>query len=313
MLLVDVSLFWQLLRILYSYSGLCGLRHDLFLCFGLWHAYHYAHVALWNEFRSTFRGPAFIALCPDQKLMRRPKLSQSATFFTWLRLCYPQLTGQLGEAIALTKKELLASYEQSLNDVCNGKTPTRPDPVFAKYVHLVNLQTLFEFCVPVIQDYGVCLKGNDWNLFHRTFHRLLLFFICCNSRGSLEYQRAMYCYSLLLRYWSQQNLPVMELMRANHTIFSEESGEIALSVLVHAQPATHRTDIGATRRYWAMVRQRFELLHADDPDCDVLKRHKKYRLIRPCLKSLNVMLIFWVRSDFFFIFAPPQLPLFFVE
>src|SRR5689334_13957014 len=50
LLLVDVSLFWRLFRLLYSYSGLSPIRHDLFLCFGFWHAYAYAHVALWNQF-----------------------------------------------------------------------------------------------------------------------------------------------------------------------------------------------------------------------------------------------------------------------
>src|SRR5215467_9773934 len=51
---VDVKIFWQLLRILYSYPGLVGMRHDLFLVFGFWHAYQYAHIALWNDFRHTF-------------------------------------------------------------------------------------------------------------------------------------------------------------------------------------------------------------------------------------------------------------------
>src|SRR5215472_2052808 len=69
LLLVDVSIYWRLFRLLYSYSGLAPLRHDLFLGFGFWHAYSYAHVALWNEFRLTFLGPAFFPIFPDQTLL----------------------------------------------------------------------------------------------------------------------------------------------------------------------------------------------------------------------------------------------------
>ena len=56
---VDVKIYWQLLRMLYSYSGMATLRHDLFLCFGLWHAYSYAHIAVWTAFRPTFLADVF--------------------------------------------------------------------------------------------------------------------------------------------------------------------------------------------------------------------------------------------------------------
>ena len=48
------------------------MRHDLFLVFGFWHAYQYAHIALWNEFRHTFLAPVFFTLFPDEELMQRP-------------------------------------------------------------------------------------------------------------------------------------------------------------------------------------------------------------------------------------------------
>ena len=69
---VDVKIYWQLLRMLYSYSGMATLRHDLFLCFGLWHAYSYAHVALWTAFRPTFLADVFWSVFPKQRLLRRP-------------------------------------------------------------------------------------------------------------------------------------------------------------------------------------------------------------------------------------------------
>ena len=91
---VDCKIYWQLLRMLYSFPGLVGMRHDLFLVFGFWHAYHYANIALWHEFRYTFLGPAYFTIFPDQKLLHRPKLTQSATFFMWLRLAYPDFKEQ---------------------------------------------------------------------------------------------------------------------------------------------------------------------------------------------------------------------------
>ena len=101
----------------------------------------------------------------------------------------------------------------------------------ARYIRLINLQTLFEFCIPVIQDYGVALKSNDWVLFSQCYVSLVSFFVMCNGQGVGEYQRSLYCFTLMLRYWTHHELPIMTLLRSNHTLFSEEAGEIALSVL----------------------------------------------------------------------------------
>jgi len=57
----------------------------------------------------------------------------------------------------------------------------------------------------------------------------------CKAKGALDYQRSMYCYELMLRYWEKKKLPIIELLRLNHTMFSEESGEIALSALTTSQ------------------------------------------------------------------------------
>ena len=39
--------------------------------------------------------------------------------------------------------------------------------------------------------------------------------------------------------------------------YSEESGEIALSVLSHSQPPTNRSDLKNTQDYWLLTRQRY--------------------------------------------------------
>ena len=74
---VDVAIYWQLMRVQNSYSALATIRHDLFLCFGFWHAYNYAHVALWTEFRSTFLGDAFWAIFPTQNCFVDPHLCKA--------------------------------------------------------------------------------------------------------------------------------------------------------------------------------------------------------------------------------------------
>src|SRR5262249_51788424 len=48
------------------------------------------------------------------------------------------------------------------------------NPHLAMYIHITNLHTLFEFCIPCIQDYGVALKGNNFGSFLQCYDRLLL-------------------------------------------------------------------------------------------------------------------------------------------
>src|SRR5215467_10875270 len=57
--------------------------------------------------------------------------------------------------------------------------------------------------------------------------------------------------------------------------FSEESGEIALSVLVHSQPPNTHTGLTTTRNYWQLTHQRYTALRSGLD----LPRHKKHRVI----------------------------------
>ena len=262
---IDITIFWQLLRVLYSYSGLAPVRNDLFLCLGFWHAYHYAHIALWQDFRATFLAPAFFALFPSQVLLRRPKLLQSVTFLTWLRLAYPSVRPALTAAVVELRRLLVDWEVKQIRQVRDGKMEGKPEnPFRARYVHLLNLQSLFEFAIPIIQDYGLALKGSDWKVFRRCSDRLFLLYCCFTSKGAAEYQAGMYCSLRLLQYWEANQLPIMELLRHNHTLFSEESGEIALGVLTEYQPPNTQANLEVTRQYWQLLRMRYEQLHGDD-------------------------------------------------
>ena len=55
--LLDVSTFWMLFRLLYSFTGLSPVLHDMFLFLGPWHSYMYSHVCAWSEFRSSIPLP----------------------------------------------------------------------------------------------------------------------------------------------------------------------------------------------------------------------------------------------------------------
>ena len=89
MLHVDDPIWWYLM---------CGIRRDLFLCYGFWHPYYYMNIAIGNEFRVPFLGPLFFKLFPDEKkLMRRGELQHNVTLFSWMRLAYPNIAITLQE------------------------------------------------------------------------------------------------------------------------------------------------------------------------------------------------------------------------
>jgi len=106
-LLVDIAIYWQLFRILYSFTGLAPIRQDLFMCLGFWHTYAHAHRLIWSEFRSTFLAASWFTLFPDQTLLFAPKLLQSSTFFLYLQMSYKSWRSSLLRAIGEVKRLML--------------------------------------------------------------------------------------------------------------------------------------------------------------------------------------------------------------
>jgi hypothetical protein len=171
----------------------------------------------------------------------------------------------LREAILLKRKQLLDWEVKHIQEVREGKLDERKSkPSRPSYIHLLNLRTLFEFCITVIQDYGLALKSNDWTTFKSCTERLFLLYCSFTSKGAADYQAGMYCYLRLLDYWESHQLPIVDLLKFNHTVFSEESGEIALGTLTALQPPNTSSDISVTRQYWQLIRMRFSQLHGDD-------------------------------------------------
>ena len=148
-------------------------------------------------------------------------------------------------------------------------TPTSPCTFTSPTSHTVRVLH------PATQDYGVALKGNNFGSLLQCYDRLLLFFLSCRSKGAWDYYRSMLVCRLLMQHWIKEDLPVAQLLQANHTVFSEESGEIALSVLVHSQPPNTHTELTTTRNYWQLTHQRYTALRSGLD----LPRHKKHRVI----------------------------------
>src|SRR6185437_10700760 len=150
-------LTWQF-RAYYSYSGMAAVRQDQLLLFGFWHPYHYAHVALWNEFRHTFLALIFFALFLEEKLKRRPSLTQSSTLLVWLRLANPAISALLGEQVDVMRQKMLDFDVEFISNISEKKGDGLPEnPDRSRFIHLLNLKTLFEFCIPAIEDYGAAL------------------------------------------------------------------------------------------------------------------------------------------------------------
>ena len=155
----------------------------------------------------------------------------------------------------------------------------------------MNVQTLFEFCISVIQDYGSLLKTNDFTLFKTSFHQLLLLFLLCRSKGSLDYQRTMLVFALLLQYWENHNLPIRALLSQDHTSFSEESGEIALSVLARSTPPSSRANLEQVQHQWQMVRMNLDF--RTDIQANA-RPTKKRRLLGTSFSFKNLLWDFYI-------------------
>ena len=133
---------------------------------------------------------------------------------------------------------------------------------------LLNLQTLMEFCILLCT-----LKGKNYASLEKCLYTRKAFFVMCNTHGSLDYRRSLYCFLVMRRYWTYHKLPIMTLLQANHTLFSEESGEIALSALATSQPTSNRAKYEQVRKDWQLVRSRFDL-HSIDKSSNLKKKRR---------------------------------------
>ena len=56
---VDVSLYNSLSHFMYGLDAMQYARQNVFVLFGIWHAYAYGYVAIWDFFRTYFLADAW--------------------------------------------------------------------------------------------------------------------------------------------------------------------------------------------------------------------------------------------------------------
>lgn len=276
-ILCDVTIFWSIFRFMHAYRGLSFLRLNLFLVFGPWHSYMYGFQILWDTFRDTFLASAFQCLFPNDNLFFRPKLQQSATFFMWLHLSYPRFSAELDTALNFCALQLMATDLQYCEEVMPTDEEVRRWR--SRYVHLLNLRALFQYCIPVVFDYGATLKQPDGKVFLKAQYNLFAMNLMCKTNGSRSYRYGMLVYQLMFLYWQAHEMPFCDAFFNSPTFFSEESGEIALSCLAQNQPTAGHVDIESTCRAWQLVKMKLKTSRPNNETKRPLS--SKYRFIDP--------------------------------
>ena len=115
------------------------------------------------------------------------------------------------------------------------------------------------------------------------------------------YRRGLYCSLFLMEYWRHFDLPMSNLMMENPTIFSEETGELGLSILVQSLPRNHDGDYEQTRRHWQQAKLRGEETRSQKTDFKLNPANKRYRMISTSLilmTTRNICLL--VRQNYRF-------------
>jgi hypothetical protein len=97
--------------------------------------------------------------------------------------------------------------------------------------------------------------------------------------GVVLYTRTMFVFFGLLEYWQTHGLPIFELFRRSPTFFSEESGEIGLSLLTRSRPVNMRCDYEQTRKSWLLVKQMYTASSEARMDSKAPGQNKSFRTI----------------------------------
>ena len=89
----------------------------------------------------------------------------------------------------------------------------------------------------------------------------------------------MYVFYTLLKYWEDNNLPIFALFRSSPTFFSEESGEIAVSLLTRSRPTNMRCDYEQTRIAWLLTKTMYSASQDTKVDLKMADKEKTHRTI----------------------------------
>jgi hypothetical protein len=102
------------------------LQGKLIPILGTWHPFKQGHSLLWCLAAKSFLKGLFQCICPGDGFYLKAKLRQQQTYFTYIRLAYPEFKDALTEAIA-----------------------TRAGNATSQAL-LLNLQTMCEVLIPLV-------------------------------------------------------------------------------------------------------------------------------------------------------------------
>ena len=89
----------------------------------------------------------------------------------------------------------------------------------------------------------------------------------------------MFIFFGLVEYWEQNGLPIARIFRESPTFLSEESGELAISLLSRSRPANLRCDYENTRKSWLLVKQMNSAASDGQKDAKRPESKKSHRTI----------------------------------
>jgi hypothetical protein len=126
--IIDINCAICHVQLMYDKSG-CGkpLRHWMASTLGWWHPYKQGVMTVWRLGAQHFWAPLYHAICPGAMLFKKMKLVTLVLFFSYVRLAYPRIKGDLQAALADTSVK----------------------PKFR--LHLKNLEALMEFFIPSVK------------------------------------------------------------------------------------------------------------------------------------------------------------------
>jgi len=106
---------------------------------GAWHSYKQANAIVFRMFQRDFFAQLHFTMFPGQPFFfAQKKLSKNVVLFSWIRLAYPSFRGKLTAALQAME---------------SGNSNAK-----AGYRHLLNLQFLCEWLIPVVS----CVFGSSF-------------------------------------------------------------------------------------------------------------------------------------------------------
>ena len=147
-LLVDVNLFWRILKIFNNIPSLNHYRQSIFLTLGIWHCHKQMKEVIWQYWMGPWLGQAWHALFPRSRVFTKiSKLSQLTTFLTWLRHAWKEIKDLHSTILEAIEQQ----YASTIADIDEDAKNT----LHYYGMRLLDLRTMFTFAIPLVSNYDI--------------------------------------------------------------------------------------------------------------------------------------------------------------